>query len=127
MPELTFGELQKQVLDLAQEVTRDAEAITRNASRINEEANDTARIGDSIGSMRVDTATVGETSQLSKIMAGLSEASLTYAAKTNDTAKAAQAAKDQNQASHRGIGEAAGRSPVGAAIYDVKREWLTPQ
>lgn len=127
MPELTYAQLQKAVTTLAKDIARGAEAIGRHAQAIDEEARDTARVGDLIGAMKVDTATVAETHELSKIMAGLSEAALAYAAAGDDTARAAQAAHDQNRHSHGGINEAASRSPVGREIYDVDRGWLSQE
>lgn len=124
MPELTYAKLAAMVTNLAKTIARDGEAIQTLAKNINDEAADTARVGDCIAAMRVDTATIGETQQLSKIMAGLSEAAIAYAAAGNTTVKNAQAAQAQNQSSHYRIGEAASRSPVGKAIYDVNREWL---
>jgi hypothetical protein len=124
MPELTYAQLAGKVNALAKTISRDGEAIQALARTIDDEAADTARVADSIGAMRVDSATVGETQELSKIMAGISEAAIAYAAAGNTTVKAAQAAQDQNKASHYGIGEAASRSPVGSAIYDVTRTWL---
>lgn len=124
MPDLTYKQLQAAVTALAKDVTRASEAIKAEARHMDEEAQDTARLADSIGAMRVDKATVGETKELSKIMAGLSEAVLAYASAGDNTAKAAQAAHAQNHASHDRIHEAASRSPVGREIYDVNREWF---
>jgi hypothetical protein len=124
MPELTYAQLAGKVIALAKTITKDGEAIQALAHNIDEEAADTARVADSIGAMRVDTATIGETQELSKIMAGISEAAIAYAAAGNTTVKAAHAAQDQNKASHYNIGEAAARSPVGSAIYHVNRDWF---
>ena len=124
MPELTYAQLAAQVTDLAKTITKDGEAIQNLAKNIADEAADTGRVADSIGAMRVDSATVGETQELSKIMAGVSEAAIAYASAGNTTAKTAQAAQEQNKASHYGIGEAASRSSVGNAIYDVNRDWF---
>lgn len=124
MPELTYAQLAGQVNNLAKTIAKDGEAIQGLARNIADEAADTGRVADCIGAMRVDRATIGETSQLSKIMAGVSEAAIAYASAGNTTVKAAQAAQAQNKSSHYGIGEAAGRSPVGREIYDVNREWF---
>ena len=124
MPELTYAKLSAMVNNLAKTIARDGEAIQALAKNIAEEAADTARVADCIGAMRVDTATIGETQQLSKIMAGLSDAAIAYAAAGDTTVKTAKAAHDQNRSSHYGIGEAASRSPVGKANYDVNRDWF---
>jgi hypothetical protein len=127
MPELTYAQLAKATAHLARDITRSSEAIRVHAKQISDEAKDTARVAESIGALRVDTATVAETRHLSKLMDGVSEAAINYAAAGDNTARAAQAAHDQNKASHSGIGEAAGRSPVGAQVYDVDRGWFTQE
>ncbi|MGV9278073.1 hypothetical protein [Streptomyces griseosporeus] len=127
MAELTYKQLQQKVATLQRDVARAAEAIRARAREIDEEARDTARVADCIAALRVDNTTIAETREVSRIMAGLSEAVIAYATAADTTAKTAQAAHDQNQASHGGIHGAAGRSPVGAAIYDVNREWLRQQ
>jgi hypothetical protein len=123
MPELTYKQLQAAVADAQKRITRSAEAINAKARQINEEARDTGRVAEQIGAMRVDSATVSETRELSKIMAGVSEAAIAYAAAGDTTARAAQAAHAQNHASHDRINEAVNRSPVGREIYDVFSDW----
>jgi acyl-CoA synthetase (NDP forming) len=127
MPDLTYAQLAKATADLARDITRSAEAIRLHAKTIDDEAKDTTRVAESIASLKVDSATVAETREVGRIMAGLSEAVLAYAAAGDDTARAAQAAHDQNKASHSGIGEAVSRSPVGREIYDLDRGWLTQE
>jgi methyl-accepting chemotaxis protein len=122
--DLTYKQLQQHVAALHRDVTRAAEAIRARAKEIDEEAQDTARVADSIGALKVDKDTVSETREVSKIMAGLSEAVIAYATAGDNTAKAAQAAHEQNHASHDGIHEAVGRSPVGPDIYSVERDWF---
>jgi hypothetical protein len=124
MPDLTYKQLQAAVTNLAKDTTRASEAIKGEAQKIDEQATDTARTAESIAALRVDKATVAETRELARIMAGLSEAVLAYATAGDTTAKTAQAAHDQNQASHDGIHEAVQRSTVGRDIYDVDREFL---
>lgn len=124
MADIHFKQLQAEMEALAKDIARGAEAIRREAQFIDEEAKDTARVADNIGAMRVDRATVSETQGLSRVMAGLSESVLAYAVAGDATAKQAQAVHAQNQASHGGINEAVGRSPVGQEIYDVDREWF---
>ena len=124
MADLTYKQLQAAVTAVAKDVTRASEAIRGEARRIDEEATDTARIADVISSLRVDKATVAETRELSRIMAGLSEAAIAYATCGDTTAKTAQAAHDQNHSSHDGIHHAVQRSSVGRDIHDLDREWL---
>lgn len=127
MPDLTYKQLQKAAADLGKSIARGAEAIHGHAKAISDEAIDTARVADLLGGLHVDNATVGETRELSKIMEGVSEAAIAYASAGDTTAKAAQAVQDQNRASHDGINQAANRSPVGRAIYDVNRAWFAQQ
>lgn len=122
MAELTYKQLQRIVTDLAKEVTKGSDAIRSAAQRIDDEAQDTARVAEMIGSMGVDTETIAETHELSKIMRGVSEAAIAYASAGDTTAKAAQAAHDQARASHGGIQEAYSRAPVD--ISGMKRDWL---
>jgi hypothetical protein len=127
MPDLTYAQVAKATAALAKDITRSAEAIRTHAKDIDAEAKDTARTAECIGALRVDSATVAETREVARIMAGLSEASLDYATAAVTTARAAQTAHDQNKASHHGIGEAASRSSVGREIYEVDRVWLTQE
>lgn len=124
MADLTYKQLQAATSAIAKKIARASEAIRQEAKAVDEEAQDTARIADSIGSLKVDNATISETRELSKIMFGLSEAVIAYASSGDTTAKQAQAVYDQNRASHSGVNEAVNRSPVGRAIYDVNREWF---
>jgi uncharacterized protein YoaH (UPF0181 family) len=122
MADLTYKQLQKAVTDLAKDVAKGADAIRTVAQQIDEEAQDTARVAEAIGGMGVDRDTVAETSELSKIMRGVSEAALAYASAGDNTTKAAKAAYDQAHATHNGIQEAYSRSTVN--ISNLNREWL---
>lgn len=122
MSDLTLAKLKKAVTAVANSTARRGEAIRTLAKHIDDEARDTARIAEGIGAMGVDKETVSETSDLSKIMAGLSEQSLVYASASADTSRRAQAAHDQAHASHGGMQEAFKRSPVD--LSTVKREWF---
>lgn len=124
MADLTYKQLQKQVTALQRRVARAAEAIRVEAKAIEKEATDTARIAECIATMRVDSTTVSETRELSKIMTGLSEAAISYASAADTTARAAQHTHDTNHASHDGINEAVNRAPV-QNVHDVHREWFT--
>ena len=127
MSDLTYNGLQAAAKALTTKVARTSEAIRSEAKAIDEEAKATARDAESIGAMRVDKATVAETHELSKIMAGLSQAVITHAAAATDTGKQAKAVHTQNQASHGQIHEAMGRSPVGPDVYNVDRRWVNPE
>ncbi|MEW2402144.1 hypothetical protein [Streptomyces sp. NPDC046862] len=124
MPEITYRQLQKAVVDLAKDTARNAEAIQAAGQQIDEEARDTARVAEQIGAMNVDTPTIAETREVSKIMEGLSQAVIQHCAAARNTSAAAEAAYDANRTSHDGINEAFARSPVGAAIYNINRDWL---
>jgi hypothetical protein len=127
MPDLTYAKLAKATAALAKDVARSAEVIHGHAVTIWSEADDTARLSESIAALRVDSATVSETRDLARIMHGLGEAAGMYAAVAERTSESAQAAHYTNQASHSGIGEAASRSTVGQDIYNVERSWLAPE
>ena len=114
------------VTDLGKQVVRDAAGIRHMAKQIDDEAQDTARVADMIGAVNVDPDTVAETKELSKIMAGVSEAAIAYATAGDTTAKAAKAAHDQAHASHNGIHEAVNRSGV-TGIHQVHRDWFEQQ
>ncbi|WP_446458645.1 hypothetical protein [Streptomyces rochei] len=127
MPDLTYAQLAKQTAALAKDVARSSEAIHAHAKNIADEARDTARVAESIGALRVDQATIAETRELARLMDGIATAATAYASAADTTAHAAQAAHDQNKASHNGIGEAAARSTVGRDIYQLDRTWLTQE
>jgi hypothetical protein len=123
MADLTYKQLQSAVTDLKKNVTRASQAIQARAQTIDDEAKDTARVADMIASMQVDTATVSETGDLSRILRGVSDAAITYAAAGDNTARAAQTAHQQAHTTHDGINEAVNRAPVDN-IHRVHREWL---
>jgi hypothetical protein len=127
MPDLTYQQLQKALVDLATTITRDAEAIRAHGKTISDEATDTARVAEQIAGMRVDTATIAETRELAKIMEGVPAAVIAYASAGDTTARTARAAHATNHAHHDGINDAARRSPVGREIYDLDSGWLTQE
>lgn len=127
MPDLTYGQLAKATAALAKDIARSSEAIRSHAEAIKDEAKDTARIAESIGALRVDPATVGETREVARLMDGVAGAVIDYASAGDTTARTAKAAYDQNKASHSAIGEAAARSTAGRDVYDVNRIWLTQE
>ncbi|MFE4915821.1 hypothetical protein ACFRCX_30415 [Streptomyces sp. NPDC056652] len=122
MAELTYKQLLKAVTDLQKDVTRSSEAIRVKAQQMDEEARDTARIAEMIGGMGVDSDTISETRDLSRLMNGVSEAAIAYASAGDNTAKAAKAAYDQAHATHGGIQEAFARAAVDMTSLD--RDWL---
>ncbi|WP_432185485.1 hypothetical protein [Streptomyces tendae] len=127
MPDLTYAQLAKATAALAKDITRSSEAIHTHAKNIADEAQDTARTAESIAALRVDSATVAEIREVARLMDGIAGAATAYAAAGDTTARAAQAAHDQNKASHAGIGEAISRSTVGRDIYQTDRTWLTQE
>jgi hypothetical protein len=125
MPQLTLNQLKKAVAETAKRSARRAEAIRVLAKNIQDVASDTTRVAENIGARHVDTATVAETVELAKIMAGLSEASIKRATAGQEVARAAQAVYDQAQADHGGFQEAVRRAPVD--VSDTDREWFRQQ
>ncbi|PBC72265.1 MULTISPECIES: hypothetical protein [unclassified Streptomyces] len=122
MADITYKQLKAAVEGLAKEVTRASDAIRGKAQQIDEEAKDTARIAEMIAGMGVDTATVGETRDLSRLMNGVSEAAIAYASAGGNTAKSANAAAIQAHTTHGGIQEAFARAALDMSHLD--REWL---
>jgi hypothetical protein len=122
MAELTYLQLRKQVRALGKQVTRDNEAIQHHAQWIASEAEDTARVADTISALGVDPDTVSETRELGRTMMGVASAAFAYAAAGDVTARSATAADDQAHDSHDGINEAYSRATVDVSNLD--REWL---
>jgi hypothetical protein len=125
--DLTYGQLAKATAALAKDITRSSEAIHTHAKNIADEAQDTGRVAESIAALRVDQATVAETREIARLMDGIAGAATAYASAGDTTARAAQAAHDQNKASHAGIGEAVSRSTIGRDIHELDRTWLTQE
>ncbi|MFM9780455.1 hypothetical protein [Streptomyces scabiei] len=126
MADLTYKQLLRQSTTLARQIVRDAEGVRKVSGQIEQEADDTARLSQMIAAMKVDPATVSETLDLAKIMRGLSEAAIKYAAGSDDTAKAAQATYDETRNAHGGINQAVNSSNV-TGIHDVHRDWFTQE
>lgn len=123
MADLTYKQLQKAVSTVRSDVAKAADAIRSRAQKIDEEAQDTARVAEMIGGLKVDNGTVSETHEVARIMRGLSEAAIAYASAADTTAKTATAAHEQARTTHSGIQEAVSRSNV-TGIHNVNREWL---
>lgn len=122
MPDLTYKQLVTAVQGRAQAITRSAEANRAAAQTIEEIADDTVRDSEAIASKGVDRDSVAEASELAKVIRGLSEGAITYAARGDDTAKAARAVGDQARTSHGGFQEAYDRRTVDLSGLD--RSWL---
>lgn len=126
MRELTNKQLQAWVKNFAKEVARNGEEINQVAVAISDAANATRADANSIGAKKVDPDTVSETGELAKIMDGLSEASLAYAAAATDTSRAADQVDFTARTTHDAIDEAVNRSPA-RGIHDVSRDWFEQQ
>ncbi|MFD9249494.1 hypothetical protein [Streptomyces bottropensis] len=126
MADLTYKQLLRQSTALARQIVRDAEGIRKVSGQIQQEADDTSSISQMIAAMKVDPNTVAETTELAKIMRGLSDAAIQYAAGSDDTAKAAQATYDETRNSHGGINQAVNASNV-TGIHNVNRDWFTQE
>ncbi|GGU49822.1 hypothetical protein [Streptomyces violascens] len=111
---VTYRQLRREVQALAKNVRKGAEQIRQRTTVIDAAAKDTGKVAEQIGRMGVAQATIAETAELAKIMAGLSKAVIAYAVSTDTTAKAAKAVDDQAKASHEGIQQAMNRSPDAA-------------
>lgn len=122
MADLTYNQLTTAIYDLQHRVLRDAEEIRIQALKIEEIADDTTRVAEMIGSMKVDPYTVGETRDLAGILLGIGGAAHSYAAAADVTARTAAAAVEQARTTHGGIDEAVSRAPID--VHDVDREWF---
>lgn len=122
MADLTYSQLKAAVTALSKTIAKDGDQIRSFAQNVQSEATDTARVADGIAAMKVDTETVGETQQLSKIMAGLSDAAIQYASYADNSSRTATAVHQQAHRTHDGMQEAFNRSPVD--LSDINREWF---
>ncbi|MFJ2875460.1 MULTISPECIES: hypothetical protein [unclassified Streptomyces] len=123
MAELTYRVLVRKVQDKEKAMARNAEGVKKAAEHIKELADDTASDADALGAKSVDRDSLAECQELSKIIRGVSEAAITYASKTSDTAKAAKAVGDQARTTHAGFQEAFTRSDV-SDLEKVSRDWF---
>lgn len=123
MAELTYKALAHAVRDKEKSLTRNAESVKRAAENITAHADDTARDADALGAKSVDRDSVSECQELAKVIRGVSDGAISYAAKGTDTAKAAKAAGDQARTTHGGFQEAFDRSTV-TGLENVSRDWL---
>lgn len=123
MSDLTFKALVRAVETKEKKLARHAESVKRAADNITEHADDTARDADALGAKSVDRDSIAECQELAKVIRGVSDGAISYAAKGADTAKAAKAAGDQARTTHGGFQEAFDRSTV-TGLENVSRDWL---
>ncbi|WP_086564726.1 hypothetical protein [Streptomyces africanus] len=121
--DLTFKTLLRAVETKEKKLARHAEAVKQAADNIKEHADDTASDADALGAKSVDRDSISECQELAKVIRGVSDGAITYAAKSADTAKAAKAAGDQARTTHGGFQEAFDRSNV-TGLENVSRDWL---
>lgn len=123
MAELTFKTLVRAVEAKERTLARNAESVKTAADNIKEHGHDTAKDADALGAKSVDRDSISECQELAKIIRGVSDGAISYAAKGNDTAKAAKAAGDQARTTHAGFQEAFDRSDV-TDLENVSRDWF---
>ncbi|MEV0187200.1 hypothetical protein AB0I39_01525 [Kitasatospora purpeofusca] len=120
---LTYRELVREVRRLAREMRRDTAAFHALAAAQREQAVDTRRIAEQIAALHVDSATVAETSEVAKIMQGLSDAALAYEGAATEAGRSAADADAQAATDHDGIQQARDSAPVPMA----DRTWYTQE
>jgi hypothetical protein len=123
MAELRYKTLVRAVQTKEKTLARNAESVKRAADTIKEHADDTASDADALGAKSVDRDSIAECTELAKIIRGVSERAIHYAAMGADTAKAAKAAGDQARTTHAGFQEAFDRSPI-TDLENVSRDWF---
>lgn len=124
--DLTYKALQAMVATLEKDITRNAQEIGQAATVIDDEAKETARESDQMAAKSVDRDSVSDSKEFSKVIDGLSDGILTYAARAQDTARQAKAAGDQARTTHGGFQEAFDRSNVDG-LENVSRDWFEQQ
>ncbi|MEU5660092.1 hypothetical protein ABZ802_31415 [Streptomyces sp. NPDC047737] len=123
MADMTFKTLVRAVQTKEKKLALHAESVKRAADNITEHADDTAKDADTLGAKSVDRDSIAECQELAKVIRGVSDGAINYAAKGVDTAKAAAAAGEQARATHGGFQEAFDRSTV-TGLEDVSRDWF---
>lgn len=123
MAELTYKALAHAVQAKEKKLARHAESVKKAADNIKEHADDTAKDADALGAKSVDRDSISECQELAKVIRGVSDGAISYAAKGVDTAKAAKAAGDQARSTHGGFQEAFDRSGV-TGLENVSRDWF---
>ncbi|MGW2739108.1 hypothetical protein ACWC4D_33525 [Streptomyces sp. NPDC001288] len=124
--ELTYKSLQRAVAGLEKKVTANATEIQGAATVIDAEATAARKEADAMAAQGVDKDSVADATELSKVIKGVSEGILSYAAKGHDTARQAQAVADQARTTHGSFQEAFDRSTVDG-LQDVSRDWFEQQ
>jgi len=124
--DLTYKALRAKVDELEQQISRTAQGTAQAAQVIDDEARETSRESDQMAAKSVDRDSVSDSHEFSKVLAGLSDGILTYAAKAQDTAKQAKAANHQAHTTHGGFQEAFDRSGVDG-LENLDRDWLEQQ
>lgn len=123
MSELTYKALKAKTTALEKKVTRNAEETQAAVKVLEEEAKETARESEQMAGKSVDRDSVAESTELAKVLTGVSDGFAVYVAKAQDTAKQAKAAGDEATASHGGFQEQFDRSTVDG-LEHVSRDWL---
>lgn len=113
---LTYRELRREVAALGKEIRHNSRAHQKTAQIMADEAKDTGRIAEQIASLQVDPATTVETREVARIMQGISDATVTYAAAALEAGKAADAVQQQAVNDHGGIQDAVDSAPVPMAM-----------
>ena len=121
--ELTFKTLLRSVQAKEKALARNAEAVKKAADTIKEHADDTASDADALGAKSVDRDSISECQELSKVIRGVSDGAIHYAALGADTARAARAAGDQARTTHGGFQEQFDRSQI-TDLHSVHRDWF---
>lgn len=124
--DLTYKALQSKVSALEEMLARNADEIQQAAKVIDEEARETRREADQMAAKSVDKDSVADSTELAKVIKGLSDGVLSYAAKGQDTARQAKAVSDQARTTHGGFQEQFDRSTVDG-LENVDRDWLEQQ
>ena len=124
--ELTYKSLQRAVAGLEKKVTRNAAEIQGAAKVITDEATAARKEADVMAAKSVDKDSVADASELSKVISGVSDGILSYAAKGQDTARQAKTVSDQARTTHGSFQEAFDRSTVDG-LEDVSRDWFEQQ
>lgn len=122
MAELTYKQLVRVIEIRAQAITENAEYHRAAAQAIEEIADETVRDSEALAAKGVDRDSVAEASELAKVIRGVSEGAITYAARVDDMAKATRSVGDQARTTHAGFQEAYDRRTVDLSGLD--RDWL---
>ncbi|MEU1134141.1 hypothetical protein ABZ383_30510 [Streptomyces sp. NPDC005900] len=124
--DLTYKALRAKVTQLEKKVSRNADDIQEAAKVIEEEATETRRESDQLAAKSVDKDSVADSLEFSKIILGVSDGIVSYAAKGKDTARRARAVNAQAHTTHGGFQEAFDRSDIDG-LENVSRDWFTQE